>query len=208
MCRAPRKGRRAGIRQPAPPARIPAAPSQLPLIATPVSAGLGGSHGSMSTPLLGLLPPWPPLCWGQRPGPLSIPYPWSSGREAWALVPALLSGGVTLGESLPDSGAVRWASGAEAPPTTMTTTMSTRDRERDRDAPPRPSPCLSRSAGVGVGSGPRKRALRSSPCRSCSGDSRFGGHRSGERAGMSRAPSAPPGRGREAIFRASVIGEI
>lgn len=57
---------------------------------------------------LGFLPPWRPLHGGQRPMPLPIPIPPTpgfSGQAAWALVPALLTGCVTLGESLPVSGA-------------------------------------------------------------------------------------------------------
>lgn len=53
--------------------------------------------------------------------------------------------------------------------------------------------------------GQRKRALRSGPCCSCYGDSRFGGHWGG---GTSLVQADSGLAGWEAIFRASVIGEI
>lgn len=130
-------------------ANCPAAPSQPPLITATVRCqNLGGSHGPASTPLLGLLPLWRPLHWGQRPVPLSIPHPQLLRPGSPGSGPtSLLTGCVTLGESLPVSGA-GMSGGIQAQENPVEVGQGPAE-----DGPPLFSLSLGRPARVGVGGG-------------------------------------------------------
>lgn len=193
------KERRRGT-SPAPAGRHGGCPFPAPAYQGPSDRqNVGGSHSPTSLPS-----PWPPAALASPPRGAEAcasvdSAPSCSSQTARALAPALPTGSVTR-----TSGSASLGLACQVA-FRCRTSKSEVGQKLAGNGPPLSLLRLSRLTRSG---GKRNRALRSSACRSCSGDSRFGGHWSGEPGAQAEPRPAPPWRGQEAIFRASVIGEI
>lgn len=138
---------------------------------------LGGSHSPASTPR-----PWHPLHRAVTCASVDSPSP-VPGQMAWALVPALRTGCVTLGTRLPISGSGT-ASGIQA-----------QDRRLGWDGRAGDGPLRAPSASQVSGRG-RRRGPKSRPRRSCSSDSCFRALWSGELGTQAEPLASHPGQAR------------